>query len=242
MNKWDEKAQHYGRYNPKLDGFEKAVFEMLEDLEVDFSGKRTIDIGCGTGVYTLHIAQKASSVDAVDISCSMLEVLQSDAEKYNIDNITTHCSDWLKFNLPPIKYDFAISTMSPATRDPNSFQKMHKCADTKIFLGWDDKRGTELIEELFELHNASYTPPNGAVKLKSWLAQNSIDYKIKQYVETKVRVRPLQRAVQRYGWHLEARGIKPDKTKIEKFLRSKMDLQGNITETVQNYFNLIVWC
>ncbi len=239
--KWDKKAHRYGRYSPTPDTLERAVFDLLEDMGVSFENKSIIDIGCGTGVYTLHIAQKAAHVDAVDISQEMLNILKEDAASCHITNIDTYQSDWEDFMLPAHKYDIALSTMSPATREEKGFAKMDRSANTRIFLGWGDKRDTDLIEELFISHGQTYTPPNGAVKLRKWLDKNKIEYSIREHIELKTRVKPIKSAIDKYTWHLEARGMAPDRQLIETTLLRYLDSDGNVVESVKNYFNLIVW-
>ncbi len=241
QNKWDKKAHRYGRYTTESDTLETIICGMMKEMGVDFLGKRVVDIGCGTGVYTLRVAQKAAQVDALDISEAMLNVLREDSQTYGITNIRTHHSDWIDFPLPDVPYDYALSTMSPATREAQGFERMHRAAQTRIFLGWGDKRGTGLMEELFAAHGQTYTPPNGAVKLRAWLEEHTIPYHLREHAETKVRTRPLTKAIEAYSWRVEAHGAMPDPQKVEAVLRRYLNDEGNVVERVINYFNLIIW-
>jgi len=240
-NAWDKKAQRYGRYTTDPNTLEADMFRLMREMGVDFADKRVIDIGCGTGVYTLHIAREARHVDALDISAEMLAILQEDARRHGITTLHTLHSDWEPFPLPQIPYDYALSTMSPATRTPGGFAKMSRAATVKIFLGWGDKKGTSLLEELFAAHGSVYTPPNGAVKLRAWLETNNIRYQLREYAETKTRIKTLTKAIESYGWRLEAHGITPDPERIRSVLEAYQDREGNVVETVVNDFNLIVW-
>ncbi len=241
QNKWDKKAHRYGRYTPEGEHLEQVICDLIKEMGVDCAGKSVVDIGCGTGIYTLRIAQKAAHVDALDISSEMINILEEDAARYEINNIRAFHSDWETFVLPDHPYDCALSTMSPATRDAESFAKMHRAAQTKIFLGWGDKRGTILLEELIAAHGATYTPPNGAVRLQKWLEAESIPYDLKEYPEEKVRSRSLARAIEAYTWHLKVRGLFPDRKRIETILHTHMDTDGNVVEQVTNHFRLIIW-
>ena len=240
-NAWDKKAQRYGRYTTDPDTLEAEMFRLMGEMGVDFSDKRVIDIGCGTGVYTLHLAQKAQHVDALDISEEMLKILRNDADNHGLTSIRTVHSDWENFSLPDTPYDYALSTMSPATRTPGGFAKMSRSASTKIFLGWGDKKGTSLLEKLFAAHDSVYTPPNGAIKLRAWLETNEIPYQLREYAETKTRTKPLAKAIESYGWRLEAHGITPDPGRIRPVLEAYRDNEGHVVETVVNDFNLIIW-
>lgn len=84
---WDKKASTFPRYSEELNAVQKGVFEALSGWGVEFSGKKLIDIGCGTGVWTLHLAQKAKSVVGLDSSKEMLKVLQEDAKWLNLSNV-----------------------------------------------------------------------------------------------------------------------------------------------------------
>ena len=148
MNKWDKKAKNYSRYSEDKSRFENRIFDALASLHVEFKNKTLLDIGCGTGVYTLHLAKKCLHVDGIDSSKEMLEILKQDAKKLNPNNINTLHVNWNSFTCKE-KYDYAFCTMSPAIRYDEDLEKMSNCAKTKIYLGWAGKRKTHIMEELF---------------------------------------------------------------------------------------------
>ena len=90
MTKWDKKAKNYSRYNEDKDSFEQRVFSALDSLQIDFTNKTLLDVGCGTGVYTLHLAKKCLHVEGLDSSNEMLEILKFDAKNLNLTNINTY--------------------------------------------------------------------------------------------------------------------------------------------------------
>ena len=99
---WDKKASTFPRYSEELNAIQKGVFEALSGWGVEFSGKKLIDIGCGTGVWTLHLAQKAKSVVGLDSSKEMLKVLQEDAGRLNLGNVSL-----INLNFEEFYRDFA---------------------------------------------------------------------------------------------------------------------------------------
>jgi len=58
-----------------------VVFEMLNPQK----GEKIIDIGCGTGVFSISLAKKGCRVTGIDVSEKMLEKGRLNAEKFNED-------------------------------------------------------------------------------------------------------------------------------------------------------------
>ncbi len=240
MTKWDQKAKNYSRYNEDKESFEQGIFKALKNFNINFKDKTLLDIGCGTGVYTIHLAKQCKKVDGIDSSMEMLKVLEEDAKNVNISNIKTTHTNWDNFICEDI-YDYALCTMSPAIRSDEDLEKMNNCAKTKIYLGWAGKRETQIIEALFEAHNATYTPPNGAKKVKNWLNNKNKFYQVLKLDEEKIRKREFNKSVENFKWHLEVRGLAPDTKKITEVLEKFRDKDNFITEKTINHFNLIVW-
>jgi len=239
--KWDKKAQHYNRYTTDKNVLEVAICQKIVDAGIQLEGKRILDIGCGTGAYTLRVAHKASHIDAVDISPEMLRILRADAKSHHLNNITTYISSWEAYTLPHAPYDIAIATMFPALKKAQHFQKMHDAADTKLFLGWGGKRGTELIEALFETHGGTYQPPNSATTLKTWLESEQHPYQVIEHTEEKIRIKSWEEAIENYSWHLKARGMPPQRAKITQVLEQYRNAEGEVLERTMNYLNLVIW-
>jgi len=61
-----------------LEHMPALIFEKLGSLE----GKRVLDIGAGTGEYSVHFARRGASVVAVDLSPEMCAIARSSAEKH----------------------------------------------------------------------------------------------------------------------------------------------------------------
>jgi len=240
MTKWDKKAKNYSRYNENIDSFEQRIFKTLNSLHVNFKNKTLLDVGCGTGVYTLHLAKECLHIEGLDSSKEMLEILKKDANKLNLKNINTSLIGWEEFKCEK-DYDFALTTMSPALKFDEDIAKFSDCAKTKIYLGWAGKRDIRIIEALFEAHGKVYTPPNGALKIKKWLEKNNKFYHMIPFDEKKIRIRNFDEAVENFSWHLDIRGITPNKEILMTILNNFCDKNGNITETSINHMNLIIW-
>ncbi len=241
INKWDEKAKNYARYSPCKNSFEANVLDTLKKLKINFTDKSVLDIGCGTGVYTIRVAKVAKRVDGLDFSENMLQILKEDAQKLGINNITTHHTTWSDFPLPSQRYDIALCTMSPAVKTQNDLEKFHSSATTKIYLGWAGVRDNTILDDLFLAHNSIYSPPNGAKRVKKWLHVEGIRYKLENFEELKIKIRSFEEAVENYTWHLKVRGLEPEIKKIKEILEPLRNKEGNITEQTINKMDLIIW-
>lgn len=75
-------------------------------------GKVVMDLGCGTGKYTIPFSKAAKKVYAVDISESMLKILEGKIEKKGIRNVEIIKSDYGKIDLPRQSVDLIFSAWS----------------------------------------------------------------------------------------------------------------------------------
>jgi cyclopropane fatty-acyl-phospholipid synthase-like methyltransferase len=62
-------------------------------LEPNFSPKRALDFGCGTGRLLIPLAEIVEQVVGVDVSDSMLKEAQKNCEEYSVTNVNLYKSD-----------------------------------------------------------------------------------------------------------------------------------------------------
>ncbi len=83
-NSWDKKSESYAKFSGELGDFGKRVFEILRGWDVSFAGKSVLDVGAGTGVYSLYLASLGAKVTAIDSSEGMLRELRRSAKEFGI--------------------------------------------------------------------------------------------------------------------------------------------------------------
>lgn len=83
-NSWDKKSESYAKFSGELGDFGKRVFEILRGWGVNFAGKSVLDVGAGTGVYSLYLASLGAKVTAIDSSEGMLRELRRSAQEFGI--------------------------------------------------------------------------------------------------------------------------------------------------------------
>ena len=70
---------------------------------------RSLDIGCGLGLFTRKLAERSEAVDAIDIDSTIIK----EALNYNTElNICYIHADFLEANLPEDSYDIIVSIAS----------------------------------------------------------------------------------------------------------------------------------
>ena len=83
-NSWNKKSESYAKFSGELGDFGKRVFEILRGWGVSFAGKSLLDVGAGTGVYSLYLASLGAKVTAIDSSEGMLRELRRSAGEFGI--------------------------------------------------------------------------------------------------------------------------------------------------------------
>lgn len=76
----------YDSMHKKFRDYTKSSEDIIRRLSLD-SDSTVIDLGSGTGAFTLHAAKKCRTVIAVDISAAMLEYCRQQAEREGLTNI-----------------------------------------------------------------------------------------------------------------------------------------------------------
>ncbi|EAL5901986.1 class I SAM-dependent methyltransferase [Campylobacter lari] len=219
MNLWNKKAKSYTRYSSNLNEIQKVTFAKLGSLQ----GKIMVDIGCGSGVWTLHLAQKAKSVLGVDSSSVMLEILQEDAKTHAISNVRTLNLDFENFyKNNNTNFDLAFLSMSPALQNEKDYKAFLSLASKKVYLGWASRRKSSFLDPIFEHFNTHF---KGFYEedLQSFLNVQSIPYEYEIFNETRVVKRDKDSAIENALWHLSMNGINANKQELESFVKDEVE-------------------
>ena len=239
---WDKKAKQYSRFSKNLTSFQQSIFTKIKQRGISFEGKTILDIGCGTGVYTLHLALQAKKITALDFSQEMLDILAIDAYTEHLDDkIIFTCSDWQTYD-KEAQFDIIFSSMSPAFKNNEDFEKMHNSAkESCIYLGWGGKRESELLDAVFKAHGIPLKAPPGSEKLKLWLEKRKMVH-VCEYIEDEwLAQKSVEEAIESILWHFEINDAKADIKLVKQMTLDKANSEGLVNFSVKVGLELISW-
>jgi len=91
-----DEVSAYDNMHKKFRDYAKASEEIIRRLSLN-SDSIVIDLGCGTGAFALHAANKCRTIYAVDASAAMLEYCRKQAEQNGLTNIVYSHSGLLSY-------------------------------------------------------------------------------------------------------------------------------------------------
>lgn len=243
---WERKAKKYPLpFDNKAFSNTQKVLDILGQKGVDFSGKKVLDIGCGTGIFTLPIAKIAQFVVGLDFSEAMLERLKAESERLSIKNIGILHSSWKDFD-PSVSnlirsFDIVLSSMSMAIKEESDVLKMEECSrQFCIYIGWGRLRKNPLIEEIFARHEMPFKPPPGAQAIYEVLSKRQRQLSI-DYVQTSWQWEgTVEEALSDIAMHIDVQGGVPN-PEIIKDVVTKNSNDGKLTHTTEAEQGVIVW-
>lgn len=164
---WERMALHYP-LPFDTDTFAEScrVISLVKSKGVDISGATILDIGCGTGIYTLPLAREARRVTGMDDSEAMMARFADALALEGMENVIPMTASWKAIDISDMgfekAFDIAWVSMSPAVQTLTDFERMEQCATIWcVYIGWGRKRKNRFMEDIFHAHGLQYGPPPG---------------------------------------------------------------------------------
>jgi putative AdoMet-dependent methyltransferase len=103
------RAWLYDKSHQRFRDYKAESEEIIALLGLD-ANRTVIDMGCGTGAFTIHAAKYYRKVYAVDVSKAMLRRARSKARKVKLNNIEFHHSGFLTYEHEAEPADAIVSS------------------------------------------------------------------------------------------------------------------------------------
>lgn len=107
--------------------------------EIIGENKKILEIGCGTGNFTLLMAQYSEKVLAIDFSPAMLHELKIRLSENRLKNVTLHQCKWEEYNVKE-QYDFIVSV--------NSLYRIHDMERTLLKINDSCRQGFVIVRTI----------------------------------------------------------------------------------------------
>jgi ubiquinone/menaquinone biosynthesis C-methylase UbiE len=105
-----KRARAYDKSHQRFRDFEKESEEIISLLCLNAS-HTVLDMGCGTGAFTIHAAKHLRKVCAVDVSKAMLRRARKKAKKARLDNIEFRYGGFLTYDHRAEPVDAIVSCL-----------------------------------------------------------------------------------------------------------------------------------
>ncbi|MFA5553639.1 MAG: class I SAM-dependent methyltransferase [Phycisphaerae bacterium] len=104
-------AAKYDKDHEGIRNFEQEAQVIMDSLGLD-NNAAVMDIGCGTGAFSLYAARKYKKVYAVDVSEAMLDCCRQKAESAQVKNIEFHIGGFLSYEHSGPPVDAVVSSIA----------------------------------------------------------------------------------------------------------------------------------
>ena len=241
---WRHKAGAYPMpFDPIILKKTSRLIRLAERLGADFRGRTLLDIGCGTGIYTLVLAKKTGRALGMDFSDVMLKRLRAEAERRGIKNVAVFRGDWsrVKTSFVAKKFDIALASMTHAVISYRDLRKMEAAArEICVYIGWAGGRKNPLWEKIYARHGLRYLPPEGVEKITPLLKKLGRKFKTVYLRESWRRRGKPAEALKDIEISLKVNNAEPDRAWLKKIIKSRTR-NGMLTYTTTARKGLIVW-
>jgi SAM-dependent methyltransferase len=130
--RWQRMAPAYNRnaLHVNAPAFAHAIAAMVRP------GETVLEIGPGTGGFTVPVAGRAARVLAVDMSDAMLGVLRAELAAGGIENVETMLGEWPDVTVPVHDVVLAVNSLYRVLDVRTAIERMSATARRRVIVAW----------------------------------------------------------------------------------------------------------
>jgi len=151
---WDCMASSFNKFTvPTVE--DSQFLKLILDNHMINSSFQVLDVGCGSGKYSMALSNLCESIIGIDLSPKMVENANNNKEIYKVSNVKFYCEDWSNFDLSKhgfnTKFDLVFAHMTPAINSAETFEKLSKASKKYCVLCKPTRRNDPVSEKVKEL-------------------------------------------------------------------------------------------
>lgn len=239
---WDASADEFKDF--PVPSWDDDLFLEMMAQEVSFGPETTVlDIGCGSGVYSIALSDKVKRVTGIDLSKTMVKYAREKAEAAGCGNVEFIGGDFrtMDFDEP---YDVVIAHLTPAVSDGETFRKMMDLTRQYCAIAKPVRRTDSILDELRKIIGAE---PGGKRMDDEFLRAFSAVWlsgkipTVRSYPDVWRNSRSLDTALEIYGNRLITTDLDDDqRSRIADYLASVAE-DGVVTERIDTTVMIMGW-
>jgi SAM-dependent methyltransferase len=238
---WNNHARSFPRFEEGEDNYEAGVMRKIREHGVDFSGASVLDVGCGSGMYTIRIARQAARVTALDVSDVMLDILREDAEARGLHNIDYVRSDWMDYD-GETAFDIVFCSMTPAIQSEESRLKLLRHARGKtVFMGFAGLMKSDVMTGLYARYGVTPRMFVNGTEMREWLDGKGIPYDACPVEGTWTVKSPLEKLTDSCNTFLSQYDVTADQDHLRRHLARFEEEPGVFVERTRYKIDLLIW-
>ena len=129
--------------------------QLLQKHQMITADALVLDVGCGTGKYSLALAGHCQKIIGIDFSPAMIASARKKAAEKKLKNVEFYCLDWHEVNLQEKgwekKFDLVMARNTPAVQSAATLQKLSLAGRGWCVLSKPPRRTDPVSDEIRRL-------------------------------------------------------------------------------------------
>jgi len=206
----------------------KKIETEIENFQLNKEVQNTeiIDVGAGSGFFSIPFAKKGLNLIAVEPSPEMIKIFRAKLDPETSDRIHITESAWETWIGKKSDVLICIHSLYPMKNIKKAILKMKESAEKSILLIKSDS-GTDTLTGIIRDHfNKKKYTKNFSTPVKKILADNMIPYNIKNVIQERTSIfTDLGKEAEYYIYHLKLDNSAL--SKVKKIIKDNTTLKSN---------------
>ncbi len=225
------------------------IIRLVKDRGLSMTGSEVLDVGCGTGAFSLPLAQHGAIVTALDTGENTLKRLATEAQRMAVSGIRTIQASWKEID--PVtsglsgKFDIVLSALSNAVEKEEDILKMEQCSrEWCICIAEGHIRRHALCETAFRAVGIPLDPRPDIRTIQDKLTKMKRSYSYDSFTLTIEENKSFGELAEDMARRIEGEERTPDRSRIRKTLFSLYPLfKVNNTVRCKRWtdIGLLIW-